>query len=252
MPPGSSGDAAGDKQAWRERVWAAMTEARVARFPGARGRIPNFTGAERAAARLAGTGAWERAAALKANPDLPQLPVRAAALTDGKLVVMAVPRLRTPEPFLLLDPDLLEVAPRRAASIGGAGEHGRPLAVEAVPRLDLVVCGSVCVNRGGARIGKGGGFSDLELALGTEAGWIDEETTIVTTVHPLQVVDDDLPETDHDFRVDLVVTPDEVISCPGAHRPPGILWDHLDRDKIDAVPALHREGNRAGGRRRRR
>ncbi|HEX6237047.1 MAG TPA: 5-formyltetrahydrofolate cyclo-ligase [Acidimicrobiales bacterium] len=240
MPSGSSNQTADDtKQAWRERVWTAMTEARVARFPGARGRIPNFTGAERAATRLAETGAWQRATALKANPDLPQLPVRAVALTDGKLVVMAVPRLRTAEPFLLLDPDLLTVAPRRAASIGGADEHGRPLAVDAVPRLDLVVCGSVCVNRGGARIGKGGGYSDLELALGIEAGWIDGETTIVTTVHPLQVVDDDLPETEHDFRADLVVTPDEVISCPSAHRrPPGILWDHLDRDKIDVVPAL--------------
>jgi 5-formyltetrahydrofolate cyclo-ligase len=229
------------KQAHRDRVWATMSEARVARFPGARGRIPNFTGAERAADRLAGTDAWRRAGALKANPDLPQLPVRAAALAAGKLVVMAVPRLRTAEPFLLLDPDRLEaeeVKPRKAASIKGADEHGRPLAVGAVPRLDLVVCGSVCVNADGVRIGKGGGYSDLEMALGIETGWIDDRTTIATTVHPLQVVDGDLPETDHDFRVDLVVTPDELIECPGARRPPGILWDHLDRDKIEAVPAL--------------
>jgi 5-formyltetrahydrofolate cyclo-ligase len=28
-----------------------------------------------------------------------------------------------------------------------------------------VVCGSVAVNRQGARVGKGGGFSDLEFAL---------------------------------------------------------------------------------------
>jgi hypothetical protein len=47
------------------------------------------------------------------------LPGRAAALAAGKVVVMAVPRLRTPEPFLLLDPDLLEVAPRKAASSSG-------------------------------------------------------------------------------------------------------------------------------------
>jgi 5-formyltetrahydrofolate cyclo-ligase len=228
------------KQAWRDRVWAAMSEARVARFPGARGRIPNFTGAERAAARLSETDAWQRTSALKANPDLPQLPVRAAALEAGKLVVMAVPRLRTAEPFLLLDPDVLDVAPRRAASIGGADEHGRPLAVDAVPRLELVVCGSVCVNAEGVRIGKGGGYSDLEMALGIETGWIDERTTIATTVHPLQVVDADLPETDHDFRVDLIVTPDELVRCPGARRPPGILWDHLDGDKVESVPALAR------------
>lgn len=115
-----------------------------------------------------------------------------------------------------------------------------------MPRLDLVVCGSVCVNPAGARIGKGGGYSDLELALGIEAGWVHGRTTIVTTVHPLQVVDADLPKTEHDFRVDLVVTPDDVISCPSAPRPPGVLWHHLDRDKIDAVPALGRRRGRSG------
>jgi len=226
------------KHAWRSRVWAAMSEKRVARFPGARGRIPNFTGAERAADRLAELEVWDRTTALKSNPDLPQLPVRAAALAAGKLVVMAVPRLRTAEPFLLLDPDVLEVAPGKAASIAGAERHGRPLGVNAVPPLDLVVCGSVCVNPEGVRIGKGGGYSDLEMALGIETGWIDERTTIATTVHPVQVVDTELPETDHDFRVDLIVTPDDVIRCPSGRRPPGILWDHLDASKIEAVPAL--------------
>jgi 5-formyltetrahydrofolate cyclo-ligase len=227
-----------EKQMWRERVWEAMRAAHVARFPGAKGRIPNFTGAERAADRLAGTEAWAATGVLKSNPDLPQLPVRVAALAAGKTVVMAVPRLRTPEPFLLLDPDRLEVPPRKAASIKGSDTHGRPIGVADVPRLDLVVCGSVCVNPAGVRIGKGGGYSDLEMGLGRAAGWIDERTTIVSTVHPLQLVDDELPETDHDFRIDLIVTPDEVVRCPRHDRPPGILWDHLDDDKIDAIPAL--------------
>lgn len=227
-----------EKQAWRERIWEALREAHVARFPGAKGRIPNFTGAEKAAARLAETSAWSGARTLKANPDLPQLPVRVAALEAGKTVAMAVPRLREPEPFLLLDPDLLEVKPRKAASIGGSAEHGVPTGIADVPRLDLVICGSVCVNAQGVRIGKGGGYSDLEMALGRAAGWIDADTVVVTTVHPLQVVDGDLPETDHDFRLDLIVTPDEVIRCPPHRRPPGILWDHLDQDKIDAIPAL--------------
>ncbi|HEX9992806.1 MAG TPA: hypothetical protein VGB14_07770, partial [Acidimicrobiales bacterium] len=63
------------KQQVRERVWDALTGAGAARFPGARGRIPNFTGAERAAGRLAERPEWRAAAALKCNPDLPQLPV---------------------------------------------------------------------------------------------------------------------------------------------------------------------------------
>ena len=42
------------KAALREEVWSAMRAAKVARFPGAAGRIPNFSGAEAAAERLRG------------------------------------------------------------------------------------------------------------------------------------------------------------------------------------------------------
>src|SRR5204863_266035 len=75
-----------------------------------------------------------------------------------------------------------------------------------LPHIDLVVAGSVAVSRTGARLGKGGGYSDLEYALCRTVGCIDDRTRIATTVHPLQIVRA-VPETDHDFRVDLIVTP---------------------------------------------
>jgi 5-formyltetrahydrofolate cyclo-ligase len=228
-----------DKQAVRERVWALLREHRVARFPGADGRIPNFVGAEVAAARLAETRTWTDAMVLKSNPDAPQLPVRARALADGKTLFMAVPRLRTELPFLRLDPDRLDATPRAAASIRGADRLGQSIAVEEMPHLDLVVCGSVAVDRRGARVGKGGGFSDLELALLAETGAFDDQTVVVTTVHPLQVLDERLPETAHDFRVDFVVTPDGVLKAHGARRRPGgVLWGDLTPEKIAEVPAL--------------
>ena len=61
---------------------------------------------------------------------------------------------------------------------------------------------------------------------------------IVTTLHDLQVVDEPLPETEHDFSVDLIVTPTRVISCSPAHRPTGLYWAHLDAGKISAIPVL--------------
>ncbi len=67
---------------------------------------------------------------------------------------------------------------------------------------------------------------------------IGDRTVIATTVHPLQVLDQGLPETDHDFRVDLIVTPDEVIEVRRRRRPPGIIWAHLGEDKIAQVPVL--------------
>ena len=177
---------------------------------------------------------------IKANPDLPQLPARARALAGGKRLYMAVPRLAAERPFVLLDPAELDVPPRRAASIRGALEHGRPVAIEEMERVDLVVCGTVAVNRAGVRVGKGGGFSDLEFGMLVEAGLVDAATLLTTTVHPAQVLDGDLPETAHDFRVDLVVTPERAIRTGATGRPPGILWDHLDQAKIAEVPVLAR------------
>ena len=123
------------KAALRDEVWSAMSAARVARFPGAAGRIPNFTGAEAAAQRLRGVQAWQHSRALKANPDSAQWPVRQRALEDGKTVYMAVPRLAGPEPFFALDPDHLSEPPRKAASISGAARSAREEKIAAIPLL---------------------------------------------------------------------------------------------------------------------
>jgi 5-formyltetrahydrofolate cyclo-ligase len=196
---GSLEEAARAKQAVRERVWGLLERERAARFPGAKGRIPNFAGAAATAARLASLPAWRAARVLKANPDAPQLAVRARALAEDKLVYMAVPRLADERPFILLDPRRLDVPPRRAASISGATSGatraGRRIGVAELQPVDLVVCGSVAVNRQGARVGKGGGFSDLEFALLVEAGLIGKDTVLATTAHPLQVLAEALPET---------------------------------------------------------
>src|SRR6266568_7175231 len=101
---GGPADLLAAKAALRQEVWTAMRAAKVARFPGAAGRIPNFTGAEAAAERLRALPAWQAASTVKSNPDSAQWPVRQRALEDGKTVFMAVPRLAEPEPFFALDP----------------------------------------------------------------------------------------------------------------------------------------------------
>jgi 5-formyltetrahydrofolate cyclo-ligase len=241
-------DAGGDpellaaKAALRDEVWAALTEAGVARFPGARNRISNFTGAEAAAQRLRETDAWSVAEAVKSNPDSAQLPVRQRALEDGKTVYMAVPRLAEAEPFFLLDPDHLADPPRKAASIAGASRSARRVAVAELSPVQLVVTGCVAVGEDGARLGKGGGFADLEFALATAAGLIGPETLVVTTVHELQVRPaGSVPTAAHDAPVDLVVTPERVLDCRGRRgdRPvDGIRWAELTEEKIAAIPLL--------------
>jgi len=236
------------KAALRQEVWAAMSAARVARFPGAAGRIPNFTGAEAAAGRLRGTTAWQAARTLKANPDAAQWPVRQRGLEDGKTVYMAVPRLAGPEPFFALDPDHLSEPPRKAASISGAARSARRVALADVSPVDLVVMGSVAVGEDGARLGKGGGFADLEFALATAAGLIGAHTTCVTTVHELQLRPAGvIPVTSHDVPVDFIVTPERVIDCRAGRGPrpaAGLDWADLTEEKIAAIPLLAAQRDR--------
>jgi 5-formyltetrahydrofolate cyclo-ligase len=228
----------------RADVWEAMDREGVSRFPGAGGRIPNFAGAKTAAERLARHPAWTNAATLKVNPDSPQTHARRLALEQGKLLVMAVPRLRDQHPFRLLDPRTLGEAQRReAATIKGALRYGTVIDVDQVPDLDLVLTGSVAVNLKGARIGKGGGFSDLEYGLLRESGKIDRRTVIATTVHPIQILRENLLMTEHDIPVGIVATPRAVIEVEGAfRRPAGILWDHLQPPQIHEIPVLERYG----------
>jgi 5-formyltetrahydrofolate cyclo-ligase len=242
-------DAGGDrdlldaKAALRETVWDRLASAGVARFPGAHHRISNFTGAEAAAQRLRGTEAWVAAMTVKANPDSPQWPVRQRALEDGKTVYMAVPKLAEADPFFLLDPDHLADTPRKASSIKGASASAHTIAVDDLEPVDLVVTGCVAVAEDGTRLGKGGGFSDLEFAIASEAGLIGEDTLVATTVHELQVLPAGaIPRTGHDVQVDLIVTPDRVIEVArSGPRPAGaIRWDELTADKIAAIPLLAR------------
>ena len=159
-------------------------------------------------------------------------------------MVMAVPRLRDQHPFRLLDPrNLNQKQVREAATIKGALRHGKVVALEELPPIDFVLCGSVAVNLSGARVGKGGGFSDLEYALLIEEGLIDDHTTVATTVHPIQILREHLPLTDHDLPIDMVATPRAVIDLERQYdRPRGILWDHLQPPQIHEIPILERIG----------
>jgi 5-formyltetrahydrofolate cyclo-ligase len=237
------------KEAVRERVWALLARRRVARFPfPVNGRIPNFAGAERAAARAAALPEWHSARRLKCNPDAPQRALRLRALREGKTVFMAVPRLTEKRCFLRLDPARLGARRlAQAATIKGAARLGEPVTPKELGHIDLIVAGSVAVNARGARVGKGGGYSDLEFALARAAGAVDGRTTVLTTVHDAQVLKHDIPMTAHDVPVDVIVTPERVIRARTAFaRPRGIRWEELSADQLAAMPVLRTAIRRRG------
>ncbi len=171
-------------------------------------RIPNFVGAKKAAQKLRELPEYKAARTIFCNPDSPQRPVREVALRDGKIVVMATPRLR--KGFLLLDPNTI---PRdsisRASTIRGAFKHGRFVEPSEV-KVDLFVAGSVAVSPDGGRLGKGTGYSDKEYAILKNSGGLTPKTPVVTTVHDVQIVEK-IPREEWDVSVDVIVTPTRVI-----------------------------------------
>ncbi|MCH7714089.1 MAG: 5-formyltetrahydrofolate cyclo-ligase [Chloroflexi bacterium] len=228
-----------DKDAIREAMWTALELAGVVRGRSVHDRIPAFHGADEAAQRVFGLDVWQAARVIKSNPDQPQRPLRQRALEEGKTVYMAVPRLRQEQCFVELDPSVIDLPPAKAAAISGAFRCGKLVTVEEMRPVDLVVSGSVAVNRSGTRVGKGGGYADLEYGLAVAAGIVKPTTPVITTVHDMQVLEEDLPSTRHDVPIDYVATPGELIRCSGEMpRPTGIYWDDLDEAKIAQIPVL--------------
>jgi len=192
------------KQLLRERIWREMELLRIAVFPlPCRGRIPNFKGAEAAAERLRKLEEWRNAKVVFVNPDSPQRKVRENALKDEKTFLMASPRLR--KGIILIDPAKVKGKEHLASTIKGAFRFG--VQVQDFPKPDLVVEGSVAVDMFGHRLGKGHGYSDLEIqVLRRTFGKI----LVATTVHNIQVVEE-VPFEEKDEKVSIIVTPRHVI-----------------------------------------
>ena len=192
------------KRLLREKIWKIMEEKHLAQFPlPCHGRIPNFLGAEAAAEKLRELEEWKNAKVVFVNPDSPQRRVRENVLKDGKTLIMASPRLK--RGFILVDPADVKGKERFASTIKGAFKFG--VVISAFPKPDLVVEGSVAVDTHGHRLGKGGGYGDVEIkTLRRMFG----DVLVVTTVHDIQVVEA-VPFEEKDEKVSVIVTPTRVI-----------------------------------------
>jgi 5-formyltetrahydrofolate cyclo-ligase len=226
----------GDKAAARKAVWDALKAKKAARFPfPVHGRIPNFAGAKEAAERLLAHPLFAHVRVIKVNPDSPQRWVRTLALERGITVITPTPRLKGA--FRKLDPAKI---PRKryaeAATLKRGAEWGEDISLTDMPRIDLVVMGSVAVTRDGRRLGKGHGYADLEYALLRELG--NPAVPLVTTVHPLQILVG-FPTEAHDAPLRLIATPEEVIEAKPRRAPPrGIDWERLPEEALEKMPVL--------------
>lgn len=171
------------------------------------GKIPNFKGSEIAAKLLYGTDEWKNSKTIFCSPDSAQIPVRYLALIDDKNLIMASPNLE--DGYLYLEGSKLNGYEKEASTKEGAFKHCFEKDLRNI-FIDLVVEGSVAVDRLGNRIGKGRGFADREIEDLLNRNLIDENTPLLTTIHPFQLVDY-IPMESHDKKLNMIVSTEEII-----------------------------------------
>lgn len=226
------------KAAARRFVWDRLAKEGLAAFPfPPQGRIPNFIGAREAAERLFEIEPWKSAKRIKVNPDAPQRPVRELALRLGITVFIPTPRLRGG--FKKLDPARIPAERiREAAGLSSGAAWAEDVALENLPHMDAIVCGSVAVTTGGKRCGKGEGYSDLEYAILRELG--HPPVPVGTTVHDSQIVGD-FPRNRTDLPLSMIVTPSRTLRVRKPFPPPaGLDWTRLTEEQLQAMPLLRK------------
>ena len=170
------------------------------------GKIPDFKGSDIAAELLSTTEEWKSSKTIFSSPDAAQTPVRYLALKDNKNLIMASPNLT--HGYLFLEGQNIKEI-EEASTKEGAFKHCSKKDISNI-RVDLVVEGSVGVDRMGHRIGKGKGFADREIEDLKKRNIITNSTAIATTIHPLQLLNH-IPTESHDQRINMIVTTREII-----------------------------------------
>jgi 5-formyltetrahydrofolate cyclo-ligase len=186
-------------------IWNHMEKEGISRT-NCFGRIPDFHGSEKAADLLINSPEWKNTQTIFVSPDTAQRKVRENAFYDGKELIMPSPKLQ--DGYILLETSSTLGNEMESSTINGAFKYGRR--IKSFPMVDMVVEGSVAVDKFGGRLGKGGGYGDVEISFLQYQGVIGPETPIVSTVHESQIVER-VPLESHDKNINMIVTPDRVL-----------------------------------------
>ncbi|MGN7175700.1 5-formyltetrahydrofolate cyclo-ligase [Cytobacillus sp. SAFR-174] len=225
------------KKEIREYIWNFLEENKLGRFPfPLTNRIPNFKGAEKAAAFVFTMPEYKEAKVIKVNPDSPQLPVRTQILKDGKTLLVPTPRLKAG--FIMVKPEWVPPGEeRKAASLKHIHSYGKEVPLTELPKIDLFFAGSVGLHRDGRRVGKGEGYADREYAIIRELG--NPEIPVIGTVNSAQVTEADIPRDPYDMTVDWIATEKELIKTNTPYpKPAGIQWDLVTEKEMEEMPVL--------------
>lgn len=228
----------------RKRIWEKMKEVAV---PDARLHldfsefIPDFEGSEKATARIVGEkDIWHSGLAF-VTPDNSTTEFRQCMIEAGIPFVMSTYNMR--RGFIYVAPGSVpRGAERFAAWLEGIEHFGKSVTLAEIAELgkfDLLVTGASAVSNDGLRFGKGHFYLDLEWAMFTDMGLMNEKTPVVALVHDYQVVDDRLSVGETEFAIDIIATPTRLIRVErSAKRPRGVGWERITPQLLEEVPPL--------------
>ncbi|HOA88395.1 MAG TPA: 5-formyltetrahydrofolate cyclo-ligase [Propioniciclava tarda] len=229
----------------RQRIWDELLK--VAR-PDSRFHwdfaefIADFEGSPACSDRVRALDAYATTAPVFITPDNSTEDLRMKAMADGKKILMTTYGIR--RGFLLLDPADVPAEDRRyAATLDGMDRYATPVTMAELrqgPVIELLVTGGSAVSANGVRFGKGHGYFDLEWAMLSEIGRVNEASQIVDVVHDCQVVDEHMDGEDHDVAVDWIITPTRTIHIPQPGRRIGhIRWEWLPGTELEFLPPIN-------------
>ncbi|HEV2929982.1 MAG TPA: 5-formyltetrahydrofolate cyclo-ligase [Propionibacteriaceae bacterium] len=91
-------------------------------------------------------------------------------------------------------------------ALGVLEPTGQPLPSEQLPEAELIICPGLAANRLGDRLGRGGGWYDRALVHASQSApiWVLLNTDEVLDIIPVQ---------EWDRRVDVIITPEQMITC---------------------------------------
>jgi 5-formyltetrahydrofolate cyclo-ligase len=233
------------KEAIRQRVWLDLQH--VAR-PDSRFHwnfaefITDYEGSEQGAERIRALSAWQESDLMFITPDNNLEVLRRKAMEDGKRFVMSTYGIA--RGFLYMDPARIPAEQYGwASTLDGMDRFAQPVTLADLPALgkfNLLVTGASAISTRGIRFGKGHGYFDLEWAMFSETDCITANPIVVCAGHDCQIVESDLPGSEFDTRVDLIVTPTRTIPVPSelGHQPGRIVWNRLEPGMVERIPPL--------------
>jgi len=194
-------------------------------------RYPHFVGAEKASIRTAVLDEFIAAKVVMVSPGVAVL--SDTVLSQGKMLVAPAPGLRE-------DKVLQEVVLNNQEIVEGK-RHQKYLrkGIDNHINIDVLVVGSMLVDKAGRRMGKKWDQGGVEFVMGRL--FEQKKLVVITIVHDCQVVEH-IPDpmfSAMDVPVDIIVTPTRVIRVKDRlPKPRDILWNKVTESMLQDMPLL--------------